>query len=1331
MKDSKFAIVGLAGLAVGLVLIGLMLWPTDRSDFRGSISGDGLVVRDSDLLRAPEEKKVPVALTVPEDGTGGGDWLDRYPEATVREERSLLRSPDELRIQYLLETGNSDFPYVIWEDKVGRDSRGEAAYFGFTAYMGNVFLAETDPEVVDRKALQRFVQEFDLYVERELPLSGYTSFGVPEPSLGKLEFLVAEYQARFPDAIVELEIVNFTAAAPREFDSSRKWGLEQIGALDAWEFATGTESVVVAVLDTGLNVGHSDISSNVFLNTEEIANNGLDDDGNGLRDDRSGWDFFDGDSSPDDIDGHGTHVAGILGAVGDNQVGTVGVNWDISIMPLRVGTDDGLRTGAIVEALAYVARMKQSGVNIAVTNNSYGSGSPSSAVQQEIRRHRDLGIVFVAAAGNDGFDMDDSSIALQFPAGYTIENILSVANSNQGDLLSLASNRGEISVDLSAPGTEIYSTYLGNGYAFLSGTSMASPMVAGAVALIAGEEPELSGAEIRQRILDTVDLIPNQAGTSVTGGRLNLLAALRPELKGHFVGVSNVDDAIVLAGGSRSPIFFDVATLPGAEVAAELLDGSTVATLVEVDGGSFALLPSGEGMARVRFSAVLSGLEKTVDRWVVLGSANDVLSGLQHRYEFEGSGSSEPDLAGNGDGTLQSAQKLDTNYGRAAQFAGGASKMLFNANYSSRVTIAALVRSDNFGSSPHPRIVNTPAYYLYFSSSSGAGTPDGNRNTLKFYADRSQSFGVWNAPPESVRQGEWYYVVGSYDSSNLDNAPSLFLNGKRLAARLQQLPAGSATTTSGPAFVGNNEASDRSWQGPIASVRLYNRELGEAEVAALGASMTAARWEGATLEGPEDFSPGDVMNLSIQDLSIAGVSTRWRVSSLGRHEVSSSSASSLEVRLLDETAYVVSAYVSDGIATRVFTRSLGSRLERFHTGQTSGGGQIWLELEPSSDVGYVTILDPDTGFYRFREEARIDASGAFSTLEDSVGRVAGLLVDGLVGEVPGYGISFNGETLILPFSSSSFAGRYRGGVLGRAGDSVVLEVLPDGRALLSREGFAADLALGRIEEDGSFSLASSRGEAFSGSIDLEAASVVGTVGEAAFFLKAEDVNSEGRLRAGSVVSALGDEGSFFGSFVGEGETAQAELATGALGRAPLSLSSLEFVALSDKGHLKRLDAGDSSDLLEVVGRALATGDLETSSRLSRALRFQFPVGGDAGSAVVFSVEGGEPLEVLVSARSLLGADPELAVFRFDGEAFEELAANASWLEGTLFSLAGESSQGPFRALLSAALDVGLAELEAVEDAAMRIWLEPGTYVARLKAESATSGNALLGVFELR
>ena len=350
-------------------------------------------------------------------------------------------------------------------------------------------------------------------------------------------------------------ILHFVNTYPNDPQFSNQWGHENSGqfggtfdadidSVEAWDTSVGSDSVVVAITDTGIDLTHPDLDANIWTNPGEdpwtdpydpTTGNGVDDDLNGYVDDWKGYDFCGSwllfsnpDNDPSDGVGHGTHVSGIVAARGNNQIGVAGVSWNAKIMPLKIGPDfeEILNVFVAAEAIDYAVA---NGADI--VNASWGAQLVSSGtIRTAIENAHSAGVLFVAAAGNE--ETDNDGWLKFYPASHQVENIISVAATNGVDKLATFSNFGRINVDVGAPGGMIISTmptyevfynqWYNMNYDYLNGTSMAAPFVAGALAVIMSAHPTETHIEIRDRLFSGVNQVPELDGKTVTGGRINL-----------------------------------------------------------------------------------------------------------------------------------------------------------------------------------------------------------------------------------------------------------------------------------------------------------------------------------------------------------------------------------------------------------------------------------------------------------------------------------------------------------------------------------------------------------------------------------------------------------------------------------------------------------------------------------------------------------------------------------------------------------------------------------------------------------------------------------------
>jgi subtilisin family serine protease len=359
--------------------------------------------------------------------------------------------------------------------------------------------------------------------QEDLPVSGMELVAA-RPGTTAAE-AIAELQSSDDVLYAQADMPRHIARTPKDANYALQWALPKIGAPAAWDITIGDPTMPVAVVDTGVDATHPDLKPNIWTNSGEIPGDGLDNDGNGYADDVHGWDFVgagDADPSDEDPQGHGTHVAGTIGARGSdvsNTGGTVGVGWETPVIPLRVlGANGTGSTLGLIKAYAYAQLKGARIVNLSLSGPDY-----DQAEYDAMRAAKD--VLFVVAAGNAGGD-NDIAANNSYPCEYDLPNIVCVAATDSTDAKAVFSNYGATTVDLAAPGVDILSTRKGGGWVRMNGTSMAAPHVAGAAALLLSERPQLTPWQAGQVLIGGVDPVAGLEKKMVSGGRLNLARTL-------------------------------------------------------------------------------------------------------------------------------------------------------------------------------------------------------------------------------------------------------------------------------------------------------------------------------------------------------------------------------------------------------------------------------------------------------------------------------------------------------------------------------------------------------------------------------------------------------------------------------------------------------------------------------------------------------------------------------------------------------------------------------------------------------------------------------------
>jgi len=467
---------------------------------------------------------------------------------------------------------------------------------------GDYLLVRTRGDI-DQVNFKRFIKKTGLKVVHEFTLvSGLKTLSMPKDAgnQDRLERLLATKRDLEDSGIfryVELDYVNepFAKVTDSAFVDGTLWGLENLGqdnglidadidVEQAWELTSGSPETVVAVIDTGVRVTHNDLINQIWTNTDEIPNNGVDDDADGYVDNYKGVDFYNNDGDPNDVHGHGTHCSGTIAASGNDEFPHAGVAFNSTILPCKVG-DFGMPHSAIIAAIEFCV---SEGVKIA--NCSYGGYFPSQASYDAYAEAGAEGLMFLAAAGNDANDNDSLPM---FPSSYDLECIVSVAATDRDDDITGFSNYGETAVDLGAPGLEIFSCTSSNDQSYESwaGTSMAAPHVSGVVALMRSLRPDWTVLQIREKLLASVDPIDSLDGKTVTGGRLN--AALAVANMGTFGAPDGVMEISVNPPSGSMLMADDTISIVVEVIDGDKVEDATVTMLTE-DGNTAFFSNDGE-----------------------------------------------------------------------------------------------------------------------------------------------------------------------------------------------------------------------------------------------------------------------------------------------------------------------------------------------------------------------------------------------------------------------------------------------------------------------------------------------------------------------------------------------------------------------------------------------------------------------------------------------------------------------------------------------------------------------------------------------------------------
>jgi len=438
---------------------------------------------------------------------------------------------------------------------------------------------------------------------------------IPQNTVGKA------IETLYKSGVVEYAEPDYkvyaTQTIPNDPYFPRMWNLNDvddtdIDAPEAWDISTNGTGVLVGVVDTGVDYNHEDLHGNMWQNPNEIPGNNIDDDGNGWIDDIYGVDCYNMDGDPMDDNGHGTHVAGTIGAIGNNGIGVVGVAWNAKIVALKFLNADGW--GYVSDAICameyFRSIMQTEKVNKGILNASWGGHGYSRALYDEIKALMRDGVLFIAAAGNNS---DDTDIYPEYPAAYNLPNIISVCASDTNDERATFSNYGTSSVDLCAPGVYIWSTIPGNNYDAYSGTSMATPHVTGAAAVLWTKYPRFNWKKIKALILNGVDKPSGLANTSLTEGRLNLYNSLTVDPRSPAIfsvkpKIADRGDRIIIKG-------INFGSSPGQV----LVNGKPLKIVKWSKQKIIAQIPSKIAYGKKTLKVVNSNGKESIDVWFTVG----------------------------------------------------------------------------------------------------------------------------------------------------------------------------------------------------------------------------------------------------------------------------------------------------------------------------------------------------------------------------------------------------------------------------------------------------------------------------------------------------------------------------------------------------------------------------------------------------------------------------------------------------------------------------------------------------------------------------------------
>lgn len=754
----------------------------------------------------------------------------------------------------------------------------------------------------------------------------------------------------------------------------------------AWnDNITGSSNVVIGVIDEGIQVPHPDLVDNMWLNPFEVAGDGIDNDGNGYIDDTRGWDFVSNDNSVYDgtADDHGTHVAGTIGATGGNGTGVVGVNWDVTMISLKFLGTNGGSTANAVRALDYVTDLKnRHGINIVATSNSWGGGGYSQSLHDAIIRSAKNNILFVAAAGNGGSDGigDSNDSVANYPSNYnttvgtstqtaaSYDSVIAVASITSSGAISGFSNFGATTVDIGAPGSGIWSTLPSNTYGSYSGTSMATPHVAGAVALYASTKPVgTSAASIRQAILQSATPTASLAGKTVTGGRLNVYEAVRNR-NSITVSAPSPTATTTEAGGTVTfTVVLDAA--PSADVTIPINSSDITEGIVSASSLTFTT-----STWNVAQTVTVTGVDDQVDD----GNINyGIVVGVATSSDTSYNGINPADVALNNQDNDTAGVTVSSPTGTATNEAGGSVSfnVRLNSEPTANVTIAISSSDTSEGSVSVASLLFTAANWSVAQTVTVTGVDDtifdGNVVYTIILGAASSTDGLYNGLNPS-----------DISLSNIDNDPppstKFYVVNDASTNRTYEYDAGGGavenyllgSTNSTPKGVAANVAGDRVWVvDNNRTVFIYDTSGGSLGSWSAGSMPSNAIVEGITTDGTNIWI---VDSRSDRVYYYANAASRTSGSQTATSNFLLNSQNVNPKDLVTDGTYIW--VVNDASSDRVFRYTLAGGLLNSWAIDTANKIPTGITLDPSNGSQDIWIVDSGTDrVYRYANARTLTA----------------------------------------------------------------------------------------------------------------------------------------------------------------------------------------------------------------------------------------------------------------------------------------------------------------------------------------------------------------------